>query len=117
MYRRYLKDEHTYQKLNPFVEQGLVGNGGGWQRIASRLPRKIEVYSIYIVNILKMHGHSTSFKSKKTTYLRSPPTPGKAPKQKAKQAKNKNKKKLNKKLLNNSQINFYTRKLINTIKV
>lgn len=26
-------------------------------------------------------------------------------------------KKLNKKLLNNSQINFYTRKLINTIKV
>lgn len=34
-----------------------------------------------------MHGHSTSFKSKKTTYLRSPPTPGKAPKQKAKQAK------------------------------
>lgn len=87
MYRRYLKDEHTYQKLNPFVERGLVGNGGGWQRIASRFPRKIEVYSIYIVNILKMHGHSTSFKSKKTTYLRSPPTPGKAPKQKAKQAK------------------------------
>lgn len=54
----------------------------------------------------------------KTTYLRSPPTPGKAPKQKAKQAKKKKiKKKLNKKLLNNSQINFYTRKLINTIKV
>lgn len=29
----------------------------------------------------------------KTTYLRSPPTPGKAPKQKAKQAKKKNLKK------------------------
>lgn len=41
-------------------------------------------------------------KAKKTTYLRSPPTPGKAPKQKAKQAKKKFKKKLNKKLLNNS---------------
>lgn len=38
----------------------------------------------------------------KTTYLRSPPTPGKAPKQKAKQAKKKFFKKLNKKLLNNS---------------
>lgn len=87
MYRRYLKDEHTYQKLNPFVERGLVGNRGGWQRIASRFPRKIEVYSIYIVNILKM-GLQPPLKEK-TTYLRSPPTPGKAPKQKAKQAKKK----------------------------
>lgn len=73
MYRRYLNDEHTYQKLNPFVEQGLVGNGGGWQRIASRLPRKIEVYSIYIVNILKM-GLRPPLKEK-TTYLSDPLPP------------------------------------------